>query len=203
MNSTLEYYEANAGAFVARSVGANMGAIYERFLQGLPEGASLLDAGCGSGRDAKVFRSLGYPVDAFDGSAEVSRLASEHCGLDVKTMLFSEVTGKDCYDGVWACASLLHLPLKELGDALARLWRTVRPGGCMYMSFKYGDAERVADGRHFTDLDVCTGTDLLLALPNVFGVESWLSPAQLGRRGPWLNLIARRTAIQTPCNSAD
>ena len=82
----------------------------QRFLACLPAGAAILDFGCGSGRDAKAFLELGFSVEASDGSEELCRRASELTGIPVKRMLFSELSAADRYDGIWACASILHLP---------------------------------------------------------------------------------------------
>ncbi len=202
MTPTLTYYETHALEFVDRSVGAGMGDLYERFLAAIPEGGSILDAGCGSGRDAKMFKSLGYQVDAFDGSAEVARLASAYCGFEVHHRLFDDVSATGAYDGVWACASLLHVPLAELEAVTRKLWRAVRVGGCMYASFKYGCNEREAGGRHFTDLDVSSGSDIFWGLGDIYSVESWLSDDTLGRGERWINFLIRRTAVQPDATAA-
>ncbi|WP_328987882.1 class I SAM-dependent methyltransferase [Thiorhodovibrio winogradskyi] len=59
----------------------------------------------------------------------------------------------ECFDGIWACASLLHVPLDQLADALARLSRALKKDGVLYASFKYGRGEREHNGRRFTDLN--------------------------------------------------
>ena len=70
----------------------------------------ILDFGCGSGRDTKAFLDAGFRVDATDGSAELCALASSYTGIRVRQMLFNELDAVDQYDGIWACASILHLP---------------------------------------------------------------------------------------------
>jgi SAM-dependent methyltransferase len=138
-----------------------------RFLAHVPAGGAVLDAGCGSGRDALAFSQAGYAVTAFDGSAELARLASANTGLPVRHMTFAGMAWDAAFDGVWACATLLHLPLAELPAAFAGIARAMKPGGVFYASFKEGDGERFARGRHFTDLtgrrlsDLLTGADLV------------------------------------------
>jgi len=118
----------------------------------VPEGARILDAGCGSGRDAKRFLEMGYEVTAFDASGELCALASRHVGRPVLRMRFDEVRFEDEFDGVWACASLLHVPRREMDGALARLSRSLKPGGVFYASFRYREGEVIhEDGRHFAD----------------------------------------------------
>lgn len=67
-----------------------------------------------SGRDAKAFLEIGYQVDAVDESEGLCRLAKEITGIPVRQMLFQELDAKDLYDGIWACASILHLSKKDL-----------------------------------------------------------------------------------------
>ena len=151
------------------------------------------DAGCGSGRDAKAFVQGGYDATAFDASAPLARLASEHCGLDVAVRTFSEVSEISAYDGVWSCASLLHVPVVDLADALGKLWRSLRPGGCFYLSFKLGDGERVHDGRHFTDANDETLRAWLAPLPEVSSVQTWITEDRRPERSEkWINALAMR-----------
>ena len=75
----------------------------------LEPGAFVLDAGCGSGRDAKWFAQQGGKVAAFNVSPELARLASQYCGFEVAIQRFSDVTETSAYDGIWCCASLLHV----------------------------------------------------------------------------------------------
>lgn len=80
---TVDYYRQGASGFFAATANVDMTALHERFLASLPGGARILDAGCGSGRDAKAFAERGHQVVAFDASPELARLASAHCGLPV------------------------------------------------------------------------------------------------------------------------
>ncbi|MGS0758452.1 class I SAM-dependent methyltransferase, partial [Roseateles sp. GG27B] len=87
------------------------------------------DAGCGSGRDAKAFTEQGFSVAAFDASPALAALASEHSGIAVTVRTFSEVSEIASYDGIWACASLLHLPQADIPAALLGLWQALRSSG--------------------------------------------------------------------------
>lgn len=108
---TLHYYQNHAQDFFDGTVNVDMTPLYEAFTQHLAHGARVLDAGCGSGRDAKAFHEMGYLVDAFDASSAMVELARQHTGLPVQLMTFSEIDGKAQFDGIWCCASLLHVPL--------------------------------------------------------------------------------------------
>src|SRR5690348_11531546 len=103
---TGEFYRQNARAYAAETLGVDMGTLYEPFLALLPAGGHILDAGCGSGRDAREFKRQGYHVTAIDASPELARLASETTGEPVRVLRFEEMMYEAEFDGVWACASL-------------------------------------------------------------------------------------------------
>ena len=156
MGPTDQYYDQFAAEFFGSTVGVDMAQIHQRFLAELTPGARILDAGCGSGRDARAFSEAGFQVTAFDASAELARLASTHCGFEVAVRRFEDVDEVETFDGIWCCASLLHVPLAAMPATLDRLWRALRPGGTLYLSFKHGTGERVHGGRRFTDADEAT-----------------------------------------------
>ena len=153
MTQTLTYYNQNASSFFRNTVDVDMSVLHERFLSKVSAGGNVLDAGCGSGRDTKAFLSRGYRVTAFDASEELVNLAKKHTGAPVQLRSFLDVEEQAMYDGIWACASLLHVPHAEVPEVLQRLWNALKPGGAFYLSFKLGTTERVQDGRHFTDVD--------------------------------------------------
>lgn len=145
VDTTMKYYQQNASTFVEETVSANMHDAQARFLRMLPSHAYILDFGCGSGRDAKAFLEQGYRVDAIDGSAELCRRASDLIGQPVKQMLFEDLSAVKQYDGIWACASILHLPRKELMSVLQKISDALKSGGILYTSFKYGEFEGIRE----------------------------------------------------------
>lgn len=193
MAKTVEFYNRNAVDFFNDTVAVDMSALHERFLQDIPEGGIILDAGCGSGRDSKAFKTFGYRIVAFDASSELAALASEHLGQSVSVRTFTNIDEVAFYDGIWACASMLHLPLCEIPGALARLWAALKPGGTLYLSFKEGEGEREKDGRHFTDLDENALRGLLGKLNEINRIDCWhTSDQRPGRTEIWLNALVRR-----------
>lgn len=193
MTNTIEFYNRNATDFFNDTVQVNMSGLHERFLREIPEGGIILDAGCGSGRDAKAFKDRGYRIVAFDASRELAALASEYLDQHVSVRTFEDICEVEYYDGIWACASLLHLPFDEIAGTLNRLWAALKPGGTMYLSFKHGQGEREKDGRLFTDLDECTLRSLLNALCHIEKVDCWLTSDQRpGKTDLWLNALVRR-----------
>ncbi len=197
---TLAYYKANALRFVRDTQDVDMDHLHAPFLALLPaSGARVLDAGCGSGRDSLVFLAKGHDVTAFDASEAMSRLASGRLGFPVLRMSFDEVEFEDAFDGVWACASLVHVPRQDLSGALRRLARALKPGGVLYASFKYGDAETVRGGRLFSDYREETFKDMLRNTPELRPIELWRTPDVRPERPDtvWLNVLLRRVANPT------
>src|SRR5665647_2060216 len=109
MPNTIDFYNENAVEFFADTVNVDMDELHTRFLMHIPDGGLILDAGCGSGRDSKAFLAQGYRVRAFDASPALAQMASGLIGQPVATRAFDQVEEIACYDGIWACASLLHL----------------------------------------------------------------------------------------------
>ena len=193
-NITLSYYDVNAQAFADATRDVEFEAMRGRFTSLLPAGASILDLGCGSGRDAKAFLDAGFKVTATDGSTELCRVASEYCGILVRHELFQELSDACAYDGVWACSSILHLPKDQLADVLRRIERALKPSGIVYTSFKYGDFEGIRNGRHFTNFTERTLRDFLSPLPHLAVEQLWTtSDVRPGRKDEtWLNVILRK-----------
>lgn len=198
MIDTLTYYNENATAFVAETVNVDMSELQERFLAYVRPGGLILDAGCGSGRDSKAFLQRGYRVVAFDASPQLARLAAEYLQQPVDVRTFSDVLEQDCYEGIWACASLLHLPETEIPAAIERLWLALKQGGVFFLSFKVGSGERQHDGRRYTDVNEPVLGGWLKALPNICSVDCWLTEDRRpGRQDQWINAIGLRSPYPT------
>ena len=149
---TLSYYRKNAENFVKGTINADMEFNRKKFLQRLPDQGKILDFGCGSGRDAKVFLELGYEVEAVDGCRELCEMAAEYTGIVVRQMDFMELDVREKYDGIWACASVLHLPYEEIKAVMEKMAEALKENGVFYVSFKYGEFEGWRNGRYFTDM---------------------------------------------------
>jgi SAM-dependent methyltransferase len=193
-NSSLEFYQRNAATFVERTFAVNMEQLYAEFLPLVPKGGNILDAGCGSGRDSAYFQKRGFQVAAFDVSPEIAALASKLIAQPVRVMTFLDVEFRDEFDAVLACASLLHVAQTDMNNALERLTRSLRVGGVLYASFKYGSGERERGGRFFNDYDETKLGSLLAQHPTLKPVKIWQTadarpdhPEEL-----WLNCICRR-----------
>ncbi|WP_277408975.1 class I SAM-dependent methyltransferase [Lacrimispora xylanisolvens] len=109
---SIDYYNKYAAKEFEETVNQDMSEIMREFLNYLEEGDTILDLGCGSGRDSLTLYELGYDVTPLDASSEMCKLAEIHTGLDVLQMTFEQIDFDDVFDGIWACASLLHTPEK-------------------------------------------------------------------------------------------
>lgn len=194
MHQTLTYYNQNADQFYAGTVNVDFAAHRQRFLSYLPKPATILDFGCGSGRDAKAFLDQGYQVEAIDGSLELCKLASDYTGIQVRHMIFHELVAIGRYDGIWACSSILHLSVDELSDVMRRMSLALKPNGIIYTSFKYGTFSGERNGRYFTDMTEETFADFIHSVDKLQTEEQWITCDVRTGRGEeqWLNLILRK-----------
>jgi SAM-dependent methyltransferase len=187
---SIAFYDQHADAYFSNTVHADVSALRARFLEHVRPEGSILDAGCGSGRDARAFAEAGYKVIAFDGSAVMARLAASFTGLPVRHLTFDQMDWRESFDGVWASASLLHVPRPELPATFCKFAAALRPGGAWYLSIKLGDATRSVDGRTFTDVTEVELTSLL-GRTGLTTSDIWLSDdVRPGRADRWVNAIA-------------
>lgn len=191
---TIDYYNQNAEKYVDETLGANMGELYEPFLFLLPSGGKILDAGCGSGRDSRYFINKGYEVVAFDGSSELVKLSSEILGQEVLHLTFDEIDFREEFDGIWACASLVHVQKKEIDGVIGKLNKGLKKGGTFYLSFKYGEKEEIRKGRFFSDYTETSFNTLIGNNPTLETLKTWVSrDVRPGRKNDkWLNVILRK-----------
>ena len=193
-DKTLNYYNENAQTFAAGTVSVKFTEMQDKFLKKLNPGAHILDFGCGAGRDTKYFLSQGYLVDAIDGSEQLCQIASKYTGIKVRQMLFQELEINEKYDGIWACASILHLSKKELKEVLKKMLTALKPDGWIYTSFKYGEYEGERNGRYFTDFTIDTFTDFVQDVHDLQIKEHWITGDVRPGRGEekWLNLLLQK-----------
>jgi len=150
---SVEFYNQNAQSFFESTVNVDVTPLYNKYLPYLKPKAHILDAGCGSGRDSKAFLDKGFRVTAIDASTELAKTASALINQPVQVCLFQEFESDSLFDGIWACASLLHVPGNELPSVFLNLANHLATNGVIYCSFKYGTDDVERDGRCFTNAD--------------------------------------------------
>ena len=192
--SSIKYYDQNAQEFYDRTINADVSDLYQRFLSYMPTEGCILDAGCGVGRDAKYFQSLGYDARAFDASIEMVKKAALELRKDVWHMTFQHLDFINIFDAIWANASLLHVPYTELKEVFQKLHSALKNEGILFASFKYGNGLREADNRLFSDMNEET---ILPYLEGLFlPLEIWKSSDTRSQKAAspnkaWLNVICR------------
>ena len=190
---TLNYYNQNAQSFSDSTLHVDMSALYAEFLPLIPKHGHILDAGCGSARDAMYFKQQGFTVSAFDASTELAKLASNYLQQAVEVKTFQQLSCTNKYDGIWCCASLLHVPKVELPQVFLKLQNALKPNGVLYVSFKYGTQERVHNGREFTDLNESALTALINSHTKLKILKQWQTVDQRPERESevWLNALIK------------
>lgn len=153
MMSTNSYYDNNFESFINDTFNCNMNEEYNLFEKYLNNAKTIMDLGFGSGRDSLYFKSKGYDVYSLDPSIKFCENA-KMLNLDhILCMPAQNINFIDKFDGIWACASLLHIPSTVLNDVFKRCSKALKNNGIMYVSFKYGDFEGIRNHRFFIDLN--------------------------------------------------
>lgn len=189
------YYNEHAPEYIESSIDVDLTHLYEVFLHYVPIGGSILDAGCGSGRDLLYFKNLHYNSYGFDNSVEMVQRASLYSGCKVDQLGFEEIEYTDQFDAIWACASLLHVEKELLESVFIKLHRALHKGGVLYCSFKNRE-EDFSDGeRNFTCFTE-KGFEEFIERISLFSIETLFitEDARKERKGEmWMNAILRAT----------
>ena len=138
--ATIAYYQANAPHYTL-SFGQAPSRHLDAFLDRLAPGASVLELGCGAGRDSARIAERGFTLDATDGTPAMVRKANERFGIAARVMRFDELDAEETYDAVWAHACLLHVARADLPGVLASVHAALRANGLHFANYKLGSAE--------------------------------------------------------------
>ena len=192
LDKTVEYYNENAQEFFDTTVAADMSQLLDEFIKLLPEGGAVLDAGCGSGRDSLGLKRRGFKVVAFDASEEMCKRASELLGQMVRQCRFEELDYVDQFDGIWACASLLHVTREAMPDVINRLSIALKTNGVLYASFKHGTGECYRGARRFTDADDAYLREILKDSFEIIEISESKDVRPEKVDEVWINVFARK-----------
>lgn len=198
---TLDYYQTYAKDFFSQTINVDMQNVYQPFLEYLPKPhlsnqQKILDVGCGSGRDSVFFANQGFEVVAIDGSKSLIDLAKQtDMRIDWQCLRFHEIakqSWQNQFTGIWACASLLHVPFDDLTKLLNDLIRCLKSDGILYASFKYGDSEREKDGRFFCDINEQRWQLIEEQLDSAKALKLWQTvDNRMDKRDIWWNVLLK------------
>lgn len=180
----MSYYSEHAKEYIESTIGADMSEAYSMFEPFLPRGGSILDVGFGSARDMLHFRKKGFEVYGID----VERPFVDHAkslGLKAEVGDILTYETEKRFDGIWACASLLHLKADQLHTAIDKLLYILKDRGVLFISMKEGDSEYVDE----------KGRPMLLVGEEAFveyNVEATKKTLEEGRGIAWINVVIRK-----------
>ncbi len=191
---SLDYYNRYAVPYYEETVDVNMEEIIRPFAQMLPENAEVLDLGCGSGRDTLALEEWGFYVTPMDGSEQMCKLAEVNLDRDVLQMTYEEMDFDDVFDGIWACAALVHLTDDEMRTVLKKLIRALHEGGILYISVHKGERDGIYGGRYFRDYTKREMMDLLEEFPELSLEDLWTTEdVRTGKSDrSWLNVLVKK-----------
>jgi 2-polyprenyl-3-methyl-5-hydroxy-6-metoxy-1,4-benzoquinol methylase len=192
--ATLRYYETHAEVVAERTQSPDRAEMCQPFIHLLPAHAHILDAGCGAGYDSLYFIQQGFVVTAFDASVSLAQIASQRTHQPVWHLRFEEIAFDNQFDGIWACASLLHVPRLHMPDVLTLLVTAMKTDGVLYASFMYGDVETVRGDCFFNDYTEQGFREVAAVQPRLKIIRCWktgdLPPMRPGRE--WLHVLAKK-----------
>ncbi|SPH22606.1 Cypemycin N-terminal methyltransferase [Ascidiaceihabitans donghaensis] len=162
------------------------------FLAALPPGGTVLDIGCGPGHASGQIAQAGFRVIAMDPVREMVDLAEQQNGVSATQGTFDDVTSTDCYDGIWANFSMLHVPRADVPRHLRAIATALKPGGVFHIGVKLGSGEkRDPIGRLYTyftepELETLLGDVNLTITDRSYGSDKGLD----GVMADWICLRA-------------
>ncbi len=186
-----EYYEINAKRYAEETFSVDMSEQYKKFLPLLREQARILDLGSGSGRDACYFQKKGYQVTALEPSKNLCREIRKVFSGKIVCSDIQSYQPEQRFDGIWACASLLHLQEKEVLSFFEKINLYLNDNGIIYLSGKNGlPTGEVPDGRYFLEFTEALKEKILVTNERMKLEELWYTEDVSGRKGfRWVNMI--------------
>lgn len=193
---TLNHYDTNAASFWEGTRDHDVSQNYQAFLSQFPAPQTLdiLDFGCGPGRDLSYFSSIGHRPIGLDGSDAFCAMALTNSGCQVLHQHFlSLALPAEGFDGVFANASLFHVPAQELPRVLRELHSALRPGGILFSSNPRGSSEGWSGQRygHFMEFEV---SQAYLHAAGFEVLDHYYRPTGAPRAAqPWLAIVSQKS----------
>ena len=187
-----KYYEENTQKFIDETFGNDVSFLYAMFEKHLKENVKILDIGFGSGRDSLYFQNRGYDVYSLDPVKAFCTHAKELGLKHIYHMSVQQMNFQNEFDGIWACASLLHIPSCELNNVFNKCHDALKDNGVMYCSFKYGEFEGERNGRFFMDLTEERLSEYITETKFKILEVVVTKDVRIDRNERWLNVVLKK-----------
>ncbi len=187
-----DFYQNHYELYFKRTVSIDPSSFLLPFVKALPQNVSILDIGCGSGRDLLWLKNQGFYVTGFDHSPDLVRLAARHSRCEViagdfETYDFSPFS----YDAILASGSLVHIPHDRLAPVIQHIRKALEPGGIFYISLKQGKGTRTdAFGRIFYLWQERDLAEIFSRL-NFRVLKTTNTKSVLNSKDPWLGFVLK------------
>lgn len=195
-SGTLNHYDQHADSFWRdtrdHDVSQNIDALLQSLLGAPP--FRILDFGCGPGRDLKVFKDLGHEAIGLEGSERFVAMARQYSGCEVWHQDFLKLAlPAECFDGIFANASLFHIPSQELPRVLRELWATLKPNGALFSSNPRGDNQEGWSSERYGCYHDWESWQKLVVDAGFKEIRHYYRPEGLPReQQPWLASVWRK-----------
>ena len=193
---TLHHYDRNARRFFAGTVDHDVSQNITALLDAIdaPAPFTILDLGCGPGRDLKTFSALGHVAIGLDGSRKFVEMAHEYSGCEVWHQNFLDLRlPQALFDGIYANASLFHVPRSLLPEVLGKLHETLKPGGVLFSSNPRGNNEEGWNGPRWGSFHDYPAWEAYLVGAGFLPLHHYYRPPDLPReQQPWLASVWRK-----------
>lgn len=193
---TLHHYDRVAKRFFFGTLDHDVSQNIDALLNAIdgPGPYTILDLGCGPGRDLKTFVDLGHHPIGLDGSARFVAMARDYSGCDVWHQNFIELRLPEAlFDGIYANASLFHVPCSFLPEVLDTLFAALKPGGVLFSSNPRGNNEERWHGPRYGSFHDYPAWERYLVAAGFVPLHHYYRPAGLPReQQPWLASVWRK-----------
>jgi SAM-dependent methyltransferase len=193
---TIGHYDQNAIAYdmgtQSHDVSQNINALLRAIKTGPP--FHILDFGCGPGRDLQTFSKLGHIAVGLEGSQQAAQIAKMKSGCEILVQDFFNLSlPNNTFDGVFANASLFHIPNKILPKVLSNLWSCLKPNGILFSSNPRGHNEEIWYGDRFGSYHDLEGWRSFMTEAKFTEVEHYYRPSGLPfEQQPWLASVWKK-----------
>ncbi|QYF94090.1 class I SAM-dependent methyltransferase [Massilia sp. PAMC28688] len=195
---TLAHYDQHAEQFFAGTIDHDVSQNMSALLAAIeaPAPFTLLDLGCGPGRDLKAFSAMGHRAVGVDGSAEFVKMARAYSGCEVWQQEFAHLDLPACmFDGVFANAVLFHVPSRVLPAVLASLFACLKPGGVLFSSNPRGQNQEGWNGDRYGSYYDYETWERFVTSAGFTALHHYYRPPGLPReQQPWLASVWRKPA---------